>query len=209
MKTRLLAIAPLLVLALPGVAQVQRSGSENGQTRLMQQLQQATAQRDQAAAENEKLKHDIEDLKTQLKAASAEREALRRQKSSTDTAALQQAQQKQAADAAALEKLRAQTQELVDRYRDTAQTLKDVETDRAAKVQLVAERDRTLNACVDRNAKLIALNGEILARLEDHGFWSSLARVEPFTRLKRTELENLADGYRDTTRDLIDPASKR
>jgi hypothetical protein len=35
----------------------------------------------------------------------------------------------------------------------------------------------------------------VLTKLEDQGFWSRAARVEPFTRIKRTQLENLVDEY--------------
>jgi hypothetical protein len=54
---------------------------------------------------------------------------------------------------------------------------------------------------VDSNRKLVSLNEEVLLRFEDEGFWSALTRREPFTQLKRVELENLADGYRDTARE--------
>jgi hypothetical protein len=88
-------------------------------------------------------------------------------------------------------------QELVGRLREAAASLRDVETDRAAARQTLVERERDLKLCTQHNATLFQLNEEVLARFDDQGFWGNLARNEPFTRLKRTQLENLADTYRD------------
>ncbi len=92
-------------------------------------------------------------------------------------------------------------EELVSRYREAAVTLRDSETDRAAKTQQLAQSDLGLRSCVDRNANLYALNQEVLGKFEDQGFWSSLARREPFTQLKRVQLENLVDDYRNRALD--------
>jgi hypothetical protein len=207
---RLLIVCAGLLLAsanVPAIAQVQRSGSDAGAARVMLQLQQVTADRDKALAEGEKLRKENEELKAQLKAAAGERDALRRRNVAAATA---ERTQKDADEAAAQQKLRDQVQELVTRYRETAQTLRDVETDRTARAQLVTQREQELKSCVDRNVKLYALNDELLDRIEDQGFWSAVAAREPFTRLKRTALENLADEYRDAARDQqIAPGTAR
>jgi hypothetical protein len=102
-------------------------------------------------------------------------------------------------------------EELVQRFRETAASMREVETDRAAKAQLLALRERELTVAQERNAKLYALAVEMIDKFEDQGFWSSLARREPFTKLKRVELENLADGYRGAVDDqrLSAPAGAR
>ena len=204
---RLLVIGAAALLAsinVVAVAQVQRSGSDAGAARVLQQLQQVTADRDKALAEGEKLKKENDDLKVQLKTAAAERDALRKRSAA---AAAADSAQKEAESTAAQEKLRGQLQEVVGRYRDIAQNLKDVETDRAAKTQLVARQEQELQTCVDHNARLYTLNGEVLNRLEGQGLWTTVGRNEPFTRLKRTQLENLADQYRDRARDDLLPAA--
>jgi len=60
--------------------------------------------------------------------------------------------------------------------------------------------------CRDHNAQLLRINEEVLVRLENTGFWTKLAADEPFTKLKRTELENIAMDYRQSARDLAEPA---
>ncbi len=182
-----------LMLAFGAVGQVQRSGNDNA--RVMQQLQQLTAEKAAAQAENTKLKAEVEALKAQLaKSSSALTAAEQRAKKVTagnarDTAAVQEAND-------ALERSRSQMQELVGKFRETAGILKEVETDRDQLRGQVSTQERELRTCVDRNAGMYLLTDEILRKVEDRGVWSSLTEKEPFTRISRTRLENLIDGYR-------------
>jgi len=99
--------------------------------------------------------------------------------------------------------------ELVAKFRETLATLKEVESDRANKSNQLATRNRELNSCVEKNLALYKISLEVLAHLEHQGFWSSVARAEPFTRLKRTEIENLVDEYKDRAKDQrVDEKSK-
>ncbi|MEJ0099937.1 MAG: hypothetical protein WDO12_09400 [Pseudomonadota bacterium] len=79
--------------------------------------------------------------------------------------------------------------------------MQGLETDQASRTLQLAQREQELKTCVDRNTKLYALNEEVLSKLEDQGFWSAVLRQEPFTKLKRVQLENLADNYRDAAQD--------
>ena len=174
-------------------AQVQRSGGDAA-TRVMQQLQQVSAEKASLQAENERLKKDLERVQGELKQANAGRVALE-----AKNRQLQGATQRSTADAQTqeqLERTRAQVQELVGKFRETAQSLRDVETDRAQVRTQLAQREREHKVCVDRNVEFYELNNEILTKLEDRGFLSSFASVEPFTRIARTRLENLIDDYR-------------
>jgi hypothetical protein len=58
-----------------------------------------------------------------------------------------------------------------------------------------------MKVCVDRNTALYHLNHEILTHFDHESSWSRLARAEPFTRLKRIELENLVDEYKAKAQD--------
>jgi len=183
----------LCLLAVAAQAQTQRSG--NADARVAQQLQQLTSEKVALQAENNKLKQELEQVKAQLqKSASASKELETRnralQSASTNRAGSDQQTEAQ------LERTRGQLQELVTKFRETAQTLRDVETDRATAKSQLAAKEREFKVCVDRNAALYQLNDEVLDRMEDRGFWSQLAEREPFTKLKRTQLENLIDDYR-------------
>ena len=182
-------------------AQTARSGgSSTPSAQAMQQLQQLASERTALQAENARIKADLEAARKErdsLKAAQ-EGNARRSRGAEAELARVQ-------ADNARLEgevaRQRSREQEFVTRFREAANTLREVETDRTAKTQQLAQREQELGVCVDRNKKLLALNGEVIDKFEDQGFWSSLAQREPFTRLKRNQLENLADGYRDAAVD--------
>lgn len=185
-------LALSVVLAMTASAQTQRSGNDTA--RVMAQLQQLTAEKSQLSTENERLKKELEDLKAQLGKASsaqsaAEQRARKLEGNTRDSAALQESND-------ALSKARAQTQELVGKFRETAQQLKDVESDRSEVRSQLTLRERELKTCVDRNAQLYIVTDEILGRMESRGSWQSLKDKEPFTQLSRTRLENLIEDYR-------------
>lgn len=194
MRTILCSIVGLsCMLAFGANAQVQRSG--NADARVSQQLQQLTSERSALQAENTKLKQELEQVKAQLQKTGTTTKALENRNRALEaaagrgTAASQQAEEQ-------LERSRAQMQELVTKFRETAQTLRDVETERGAVQGQLATKEREFKTCVDRNAGLYNLNAEVLDRMENRGFWSSVAEREPFTRLKRVELENLIEEYK-------------
>lgn len=182
-----------LLVAFGAMGQVQRSGNDTA--RVMQQLQQVTAEKTQAQAENARLKTEVEELKAQLaKAASALNASEQRAKkiaagSSKEAAAVQEVND-------ALVRTRTQMQDLVAKFRETAQTLRDVETEREQiRAQLLGQ-ERELKTCVDRNAAMYRVSDELLLRMGDRGMWSSLTEKEPFTKISRTRLENLIEDYR-------------
>jgi chromosome segregation ATPase len=196
------ALAAVFILALTqecAYAQTERTGG-SANTQMLMQMQQL-------ANEKAALQADVSKLKGELEKASKERDSL---KESQQAIALRgrgvEAElAKAVSDRARLEgevaQEKSRVQELVTRLRETAVSLRDVETQSETARGKLATREEELATCVERNQKLIALNDEVLRRFEDQGFWTSVGKKEPFTRLKRVELENLADGYRDTARD--------
>jgi chromosome segregation ATPase len=167
----------------------------------MQQLQQATGEKTALQAENNKLKQDVEQLRKDLSAATAARtSAENKAKALQLNASRGDQSDKQAQEQ--LERTRGQLQELVAKFRETAQALREIETDRATVKTQLAAQQRDFKTCVDRNAGLYNLNTEILDRMEHRGFWSGVAEREPFTRIKRAQLENLIDDYRYRAEEL-------
>ena len=200
MRIRQWSVALLAIVALPAMAQVERSGGK-ADVRVMQQLQQVTSERASLQAENGKLQLEIEQLKKDNAKLTAAKGTLEGRAKALEVAANRgddtgkQAQEQ-------LERARAQLQELVAKFRETAQALRDVETERSAVKGQLGARERDIQVCIDRNAGLYNLNAEVLDRMEHGGLWSSLAEREPFTRLKRVELENLADEYKFRANEL-------
>jgi len=207
MKTAIALLATAAVaggITLKANAQTTRAGGAAPSAQAMQQLQQLASERTALQAENSRIKADLEAARKErdsLKAAQAT--LANRSRGAESQLATALGDKARVEGDLAREKQR--LEELVQRFRETAAGMRDVETDRAAKTQLLAVREQELGVCIDRNKKLFALNGEVIDKLEDQGFLSAFARHEPFTRLKRNQLENLADGYRGAAEDLQVP----
>ncbi len=204
----LVTAVPVFLSATAG-AQAARTGSVNTQAMQQQllQLQQLAAERTTLQAENARIRADLEQAKKErdsLKAAQAE--IGRRSRGAEAELVKTQADKAQVEGELAREKQR--FEEISQRFRETVTSLRDVETDRAVKTEGLTQREFDLNSCVARNTRLFTLASEVIDRLDDQGFWSAVARREPFTRLKRVQLENLADGYRDAAADqrVVEPA---
>jgi chaperonin cofactor prefoldin len=198
----------LVILACMGIApsalaQVQRSGSGGGgaNTQLYQQYQQAVTERTQLQADNAKLKSDLDDLKKQLAAA-------KQQLASTQTgahrndAALAAAQQQSEANGKALTDLKERMQELITKFRETIAQLQGVETERSQLKQELTASQTSFDKCAESNYSLYQVNGEVLDRYAHQGAFSYLARAEPFTQIKRTQIENLVLEYRERAEEL-------
>jgi len=187
----------------PVAAQAARKDSGNN-AQLMQQMQQMASERTQLQADNARMKRELDELRK-------ERDTLKSGQESTDrraqnsAVALNRANSERDQVTQELEQLKGRTQELVNRFRETIQQLRTVETESSAMRQTLATRDTELKTCVNNNVTLYKLNDEILQKFENQGFWSSVAKAEPFTKLKRVELENLADEYRGRAEDAKTP----
>ncbi|MEO8019354.1 MAG: hypothetical protein ABI769_16205 [Pseudomonadota bacterium] len=201
----LVALAAMaLIMLRPAAAQSARSSGGNAQA--MQQLQQLAAERTQLLADNAR-------LKTELDAAHKERDALRKKQDAGERrlqgneAAVARAGAKSAALTQDLEREKGRLTELVAKFRDLAGQLRTVEGERTTVKASLDQRDIQLKQCVDRNMSLYTLNGEILTKLEHRGSFTPASALEPFTRLKRVELENLIDGYQTRAEEQRPPAT--
>jgi hypothetical protein len=86
--------------------------------------------------------------------------------------------------------------ELIAKFRETVQKLREVESDGVTAKQSLAARERELKGCVDHNVALYRLNDEVLTHFDRQGFWARLSQSEPFTQIKRVRNENLIEDYR-------------
>jgi chromosome segregation ATPase len=202
------AFALIAVACAPvAVAQTTRPGGAQQQNaQAMQQMQQLAAERTALQSENARLKQELEDIKKRADSAGAQEEALKRRAQNAESASSRLAASA-AANTESAARTRAQMDELVGKFRETAQTLKQVEAERNELKQAAGAAERQLNTCRDHNAELLTINEEVLARLEKTGFWTKVAADEPFTKLKRTQLENVAADYRVRARELAEAAA--
>jgi chaperonin cofactor prefoldin len=184
-----------MLLTVAVSAQTQRSG--NDVARVMQQLQQVSAEKTRLQTENDALKKQLEEVKAKASKAGPDQGVVQQQKRELDAS---NARQKESAEA--MEQLRTKMQDLIGKFRETATQLQTVEADREQLKAAIAVQEREYKSCVDRNAGLYFLSDEILRRLENRSVWSKLSEKEAFTRISRTRMENLIDDYRDRVEEL-------
>lgn len=199
-----------LTLSAASLGQTARNATGTPSAQAMQQLQQLASERTALQAENARIKGDLEAARKErdsLKAALKTAQGALTSRNRGAEAEIARVQGEKARVEGDLAREKQREEELVQRFRDTAAAVREVEADRAAKVQLLAQRDQELKVARERNMKLHALATEMIDKFNDQGFWSSLARREPFTRLKRVELENLADGFLAAADDQLLPQS--
>jgi chromosome segregation ATPase len=178
-------------------AQVERSGGNETQ-RFIAQYQQVAAEKTALAAQLEQMKKDLAAAQGDLASTKKERDALKARVGAATAAAGEVAQLTASRDAAEknVGAYKQRMEELVARYRDLAAKLKEVETDRSQQANDLAERNAAFDKCAEKNVQLYDIAGEVLDRYEHVGLFSKVSATEPFTRLMRTRIENLADEYR-------------
>lgn len=171
-------------------AQVERSGG-GANAQLAAQYQQLMAEKSQLQTENGKLKADLDAAKKQVDAQTQELRAAKAGSNGAQSAlAAAQATGQRAEQNLAL--VNGKLQELIGRFRETATTLRQVETERTDLQQQMVKGEKALDQCAQRNDQLYQINAEILNRYEHEGIFARITAAEPFTRIKRTQIENIA-----------------
>lgn len=185
----------LSVASVAAVAQTARSGGAGAaNAQLMQQLQQLASERTALQAENARMKKELAEMTKERDSLEAGRSGAEQRLRASEAAVTRAASERETAQGET-EKLKERMQELVTKFRETATTLRDVEAERASFKQSLNEQNAALTACTAKNEALFKLNDEVLTRFENQGVLSRMASAEPFTKLKRVQLENLIDDY--------------
>jgi chromosome segregation ATPase len=197
----LLGAGVLLLGAIPSFAQVQRSGGGAASAQLMQQYQQAITEREKLQADNQKLKKDLDDTKKQLDAAKKDLAAAKagNTRGQAELAAAQAASQTSAKN---LTDTNNKMKELIGQFRDTIANLRHVETERSELQTQLAQSKLTYDKCAQTNYQLYQVTDEVLNRLSHEGPFSCAARAEPFTRLRRTQIDNMVLEYKQRALEL-------
>jgi chromosome segregation ATPase len=176
-------------------AQTARSGGAPN-TQLLQQMQQMASERTSLQAENQKMKKELDDLRKERDQLKKKGQDSANERLRAGEAALARANEQRQSTEQELTQTKAKMTELIAKFRETLATMRDVETESATTKQSLTTRDQELHVCVDRNLALYKLNDEILTHFDHQGGWSRVAQAEPFTKIKRVQLENLIDEYK-------------
>jgi chromosome segregation ATPase len=191
---RIPLLVALCAVAAPLMAQTQRSGGGESQ-KMMQQYQQLAAEKTALQTQAAEMKKELDAAKSELAAVKKERDALKSQTGNAAVAAAQSVAAKQAAEKS-LEQYKQRLTELVARFRETATTLKDVESDRTKLQNDLRERASAYDKCAEDNLGLFEISDDVLNRYEHVGLFTKVSAAEPFTKITRARIENLVDEYR-------------
>jgi chromosome segregation ATPase len=202
--TRLGLVLAFAAAAAPLHAQVQRSGGGGESQKIMQQYQQIAAEKTALQSQLAQMKTELDAAKTELASAKKERDALKAHAGEGAAAAAATARlssEKQAAEKSA-EQNKQRLTELVARFRETANNLKEVEADRSKLRGELQERSTAYDKCAEANLGLFEVTSDLLNRYEHIGPFTKISSAEPFTRITRTRIENLVDEYRERAQEL-------
>lgn len=173
----------------------------------MQQLRQEKAALEERVAGFEKeqaaLAQEKEKLAGQIAGAQARARSESAQRQQLQLAFDASVQEKQALAQAKLgletqkTELELHLAELAARQTVMERELAQTRAQKEQSESLVAARDRDLASCEDKNVKLYQHGRDLIAQCRDRSAGAALLRLEPFTGIKRVQIENLLEEYRD------------
>ncbi|WP_237763311.1 hypothetical protein [Thiobacillus denitrificans] len=202
MKRFLLSLLLVTMTAAPAWA-----ASESREKQMLRRMQQQVQQINQARAQSEQEKaaaladketaeRELEKVRsgesTSKRQLASERAA--RSRAEADLKALQAESDALKARLAATEK---QLADSVALQRATAQTLAQVESAKKQTEGKLSGKAHDLQVCQTHNGQLYAIGREMMQKYRDKSCQDALAQAEPFTGLKKVEVENLLETWRD------------
>ena len=206
---RLLLTLASMVMSLAMVTvHAEDAGKQASRDREMarrSQLAQRKSEEEKAALlqEKQKLEADAVEAKAQLNKATAaatqERRRMAELQASLEVAAKARDQLQKDKDvlAARATELDAKLKQTSDELGRTKATLASTQTDLRARSDLVTRMTQANQGCEDRNVKLYGVATELIGKYRGQGVFDTLRRKEPFTGLRKVEVENLLEAYQD------------
>ena len=189
-----LIIKLLLLTAITGqlCADVTTRGGATDQTQAL--IQQLGMERTRLNAENAKLKKEIKELKAEIETLSDENEQTDKKLNNVQG----QLNAKSALSDQLLERLnvmKSRMDELIQKFRETVNNLRDVESESATRAQEISRLEREVKTCATNNIALSKIGYEVLSKYEDKGFFDRAGQIEPFTQIRKVQIENMVDEY--------------
>jgi chromosome segregation ATPase len=206
MRARASLLIIMTLLATMAVAQEARRAGSDASARMQQQLQQLASERTGLQAENAQLKAQVAKLDRDAKAFTTEKEALTRRAGVAESK-VNRAESSQQSASSRLESTESRLNEVVGKYKELAEQLRKIESERNDLARQAAQDGQNLKVCAERNVQLAGIANEALDRYQKKGCFGALAQAEPFTGLKRIEVENAVDDYRQQIDSLKVPAA--
>ncbi len=170
-------------------------------------IQQMANERAQLEAESNALHKKLDEANAQVAKLGEQNDSLKKQLDRSRSS-LDQSSAANKRNEETISQLRNRMNELIAEFRKTANTLRETEMDRNRLRKSLTAREGDLKQCVDNDMALYKIGNEVLDRYEHKGVFESLREREPFTKIKRVQLENLVDEYHWKLDDELLPAAK-
>lgn len=149
-----------------------------------------------AEKENGEMKDSLVSTKRRNATLAAELETLRKEKAELE--ARQQATEASLHETqATLDKTSKNLTDLTAQHQIAVRDLKANETQRKDLSKSLVQRDQSLTVCNEKNARLHDFGLQLVKVYDKPSTYEAVLRTEPFAQIKRVELENILQDYRD------------
>lgn len=197
------AFSNALILAVVGLVAAGAASAEGQGDKQQQQLRRLQSTNQKLSSEKAQLEQEKTRLELERSALS---ESVKSTSSKLQTVEVKAAAARREANAlgerlAEAERVLAETS---TKLKATEETLagreadvKRMEGQLGEMRRIVGRQVQTIDSCEKKNARFFELNGELLGKYRDKGVGDALLEAEPFTGVKRVELDNLIQEYRD------------
>lgn len=171
------------------------TSSQSAQAKIQYLMKQLTAERDQALAENDQLKQKIEKLDAKLSKLDG--------KLDKSSSTLGKFKESNNALRDKLVETQEKFQELVGKFRETAISLRNAELEKRELEVINQQQAKSIEKIIADNKKLYTFNQELIEKYENKGLWAAFRQKEPITQLKKVEMENIVEKYRNESESLL------
>jgi chromosome segregation ATPase len=188
-------LAKRMAQMMQKLQQVQQEKAEM-QTQFEQEkaaLEEKVKKSDQEASS---IKGNLAVASRKAKALTTELETVRKEKSDLEArqsqteASLQKTQ-------FALESTRKNLTDMTQQYQAAQHDIKEGDAQRKELLANLSSKGKQVIACQEKNAKLHEFGLQLVKIYDKPGTYEAILRTEPFSQIKRVELENILQDYRD------------
>lgn len=200
-----ISLVLLVVMAVSGVAS-QAWAADKDKAAKQQELRMRQMMQ-QVQAEKEQLQSQFEQEKTKLQAETQAEQARNAElKNSIASASRKSAALGMELDALRKEKeslqvtgqaLQVQLETIQQQLATAQETMRKGEAQRQEMQAVIVKKQQQLNASREKNDKLYDFGLQLIKIYEKPSLYQKVMRDEPFTQLKRVELENILQDYKD------------